>query len=103
MEEFDVQLSSGWVRAARLSASGPLVLCLPGLSASLRSFDVIGHRLADAGFHVVANQLNDVAESGEWRASGGEAGGAGLPRGPAKGNALRSVPVPSGADAGRKR
>jgi pimeloyl-ACP methyl ester carboxylesterase len=52
-EEFDLQLSSGRVHAARSGGHGPLVVCFPGLSANLRSFDFIGCALAEAGFHVV--------------------------------------------------
>src|SRR5947209_18068203 len=52
-EEFDLQLSSGRVHAARSSGHGPLVVCVPGLSANLRSFDFIGGSLAQAGFQVV--------------------------------------------------
>ncbi|HEY3690834.1 MAG TPA: alpha/beta fold hydrolase [Pseudonocardiaceae bacterium] len=52
-EEFDLQLSSGRVHAARSGGHGPLVVCVPGLSANLRSFDFIGGSLAQAGFQVV--------------------------------------------------
>ncbi|MGH3534960.1 MAG: alpha/beta fold hydrolase, partial [Pseudonocardiaceae bacterium] len=52
-EEFDLQLSSGRVHAARSGGHGPLVVCFPGLSANLRSFDFIGGALAEAGFRVV--------------------------------------------------
>ncbi|HEX4102868.1 MAG TPA: alpha/beta hydrolase [Pseudonocardiaceae bacterium] len=52
-EEFDLHLSSGRVHAARSGGPGPLVLCFPGLSANLRSFDFIGGVLAEQGFRVV--------------------------------------------------
>lgn len=52
-EEFDLHLSSGRVHVARRGGGGPLVVCLPGLSANLRSFDFLGGRLAEGGFHVV--------------------------------------------------
>jgi pimeloyl-ACP methyl ester carboxylesterase len=51
--EFDLHLSAGRVHAARSGGHGPLVVCLPGLSANLRSFDFIGGSLAEAGFQVV--------------------------------------------------
>lgn len=53
----DLQLSTARVRIARCGGEGPLVLCLPGLSANLRSFDVIATRLARAGFDVVIADL----------------------------------------------
>ncbi len=52
-EEFDLNLSSGRVHATRSGGQGPLVVCFPGLSANLRSFDFIGDALAKEGFHVV--------------------------------------------------
>jgi pimeloyl-ACP methyl ester carboxylesterase len=51
------------VHAVRLGGRGPLVLCLPGLSANLRSFDVIGGRLADHGFEVVVADLRGRGRS----------------------------------------
>jgi pimeloyl-ACP methyl ester carboxylesterase len=52
-EEFNLQLSSGRVHAARSGGHGPLVVCFPGLSANLRGFDLIGSALAEAVFQVV--------------------------------------------------
>jgi 3-oxoadipate enol-lactonase len=63
VEAFDLHLSSGRVHAARVGGPGPPVLCLPGLSANLRSFDVIGGRLADEGFHVVTLDLRGRGRS----------------------------------------
>ncbi|HEY8201965.1 MAG TPA: alpha/beta fold hydrolase [Actinomycetota bacterium] len=63
VEELDLHLTSGRVHAARLGGQGPLVVCLPGLSANLRSFDVIGRRLADGGFHVVVLDLRGRGRS----------------------------------------
>ncbi|MGI8685198.1 MAG: alpha/beta fold hydrolase [Acidimicrobiales bacterium] len=63
IEEFDLRLSSGRLHAARQGERGPLVLCLPGLSANLRSFDVIGARLAEEGFDVVAVDLRGRGRS----------------------------------------
>jgi pimeloyl-ACP methyl ester carboxylesterase len=62
-EEFDLHLSSGRVHGARMGGHGPLVLCLPGLSANLRSFDFIGGRLADGGFQVVVLDLRGRGRS----------------------------------------
>lgn len=63
IEEFDLQLSSGRLHAARRGERGPLVLCLPGLSANLRSFDLIGARLAEKGFDVVVVDLRGRGRS----------------------------------------
>ncbi|MDQ2881204.1 MAG: alpha/beta hydrolase [Actinomycetota bacterium] len=52
-EEFDLHVSSGRVHVARCGGDGPLVVCLPGLSGNLRSFDFIGDVLAEVGFPVV--------------------------------------------------
>ena len=52
-EEFDLHLSSGRVHAARCGGGGPLVVCLPGLSGNLHSFDFFGGALAEDGFEVV--------------------------------------------------
>jgi pimeloyl-ACP methyl ester carboxylesterase len=62
-EEFDLQLPSGRVHAARIGGHGPLVVCLPGLSANLRSFDFIGGSLAEAGFQVVMVDLRGRGKS----------------------------------------
>jgi 3-oxoadipate enol-lactonase len=46
-----------------MGGRGQLVLCLPGLSANLRSFDLIGGRLADEGFDVVVLDLRGRGRS----------------------------------------
>jgi pimeloyl-ACP methyl ester carboxylesterase len=51
------------VHAARRGGRGPLVVCLPGLSASRRSFDFIGSQLADNGFQVVMLDLRGRGRS----------------------------------------
>lgn len=60
---FGLDLRTGRVRVARCGGPGPLVLCLPGLSANLRSFDFIAARLARAGFDVVALDLRGRGRS----------------------------------------
>lgn len=63
-EGFDLHLSSGRLRVARRRGGpGPLVLCLPGLSANLRSFDLIATRLAGVGFDVVVMDLRGRGRS----------------------------------------
>ena len=62
-EDFDLHLSSGRVRAARFGARGPMVLCVPGLSANLRSFDCIAPRLAEVGFEVIVLDLRGRGRS----------------------------------------
>ena len=53
--ETDIEVRSGRLRAARWGpAVGPLVLCLPGLTANVRGFDLIGAGLAAAGLRAVA-------------------------------------------------
>ena len=55
MEELTFALPSGTVRGyASGPADGPLVICIHGLSANARAFDVIAAPLADAGHRVVA-------------------------------------------------
>ena len=51
------------MHAARLGGRGPMVVCVPGLSANLRSFDVIAGRLADEGFDVVTPDLRGRGRS----------------------------------------
>jgi pimeloyl-ACP methyl ester carboxylesterase len=43
--------------------AGPLVLCLPGLTANLRGFDMVGARLAAAGIRVAALDLRGRGRS----------------------------------------
>jgi pimeloyl-ACP methyl ester carboxylesterase len=55
---FDLQLPSGLVRAYRLGPPGaPAVVCVPGLDANARSFDVLGAALARRGRQVIALDL----------------------------------------------
>ena len=61
--ELDFHLPSGRLHARRSGSRGPVVLCLPGLSANLRSFDVIGDRLVEEGFRVVALDLRGRGRS----------------------------------------
>ncbi|MFL5301292.1 MAG: alpha/beta fold hydrolase [Anaeromyxobacteraceae bacterium] len=57
-EPRDLRLSSGSLRALRVGPErGAVVLCVPGLSANARSFDVIAAALARAGRQVVALDL----------------------------------------------
>lgn len=63
-QEFDVQLPSGRLHAQRVGREGaPLVLCLPGLSANMKSFDFLCERLAGADAHVVAVDLRGRGKS----------------------------------------
>ena len=55
---FDLQLPSGSVRAYRLGSPGaPAVVCVPGLDANARSFDVVGAALARRGRQVITLDL----------------------------------------------
>jgi pimeloyl-ACP methyl ester carboxylesterase len=63
IEEFDLQLTSGRVHAMALGGEGPLVVCLPGLSANIRGFDAIARHLADNGFRVVAFDMRGRGKS----------------------------------------
>jgi pimeloyl-ACP methyl ester carboxylesterase len=57
-EALDLDLAAGPLRALRSGPpSGSPVLCVPGLSANARSFDVIAARLAREGRQVVALDL----------------------------------------------
>lgn len=64
-EEFDLELPSGRLHAARAGGDGPVVLCLPGLSANLRGFDLVAGHLATLGFRVVAVDLRGRGRSEE--------------------------------------
>lgn len=62
--EFDLHLPSGRLRAARFgSAMAPLVICVPGLSANLRSFDFIAERVAGDRLQLVALDLRGRGKS----------------------------------------
>lgn len=69
---FDLDLSSGRLRAHRFGdPARQLVLCIPGLSSTSRTFDYIGERLAAHGLHVVALDLrgrgySDVTRPGSY-------------------------------------
>ena len=55
---FDLQLPSGSVRAYRLGSPGaPAVVCVPGLDANARSFDVLAAALARHGRQVITLDL----------------------------------------------
>lgn len=60
---FDLHLANGRLRVARHGGPGPVVLCIPGLSANLRSFDFIAARLSRAGFDVVVVDLRGRGRS----------------------------------------
>lgn len=70
--DFDLQLSSGRLRARRHgSEAAPLVLGIPGLSANLTCFDRIGDGLRDRPVQLVALDLrgrgfSDVTEPGTY-------------------------------------
>jgi len=62
--EIDFQVGGGRLHAIeRGPADGDLVLCLPGLTANARGFDLIGDRLAGAGRRVVALDLRGRGRS----------------------------------------
>jgi pimeloyl-ACP methyl ester carboxylesterase len=69
---FDLVLSSGRLRAHRFGdPDGHLVLCIPGLSSTSRTFDYIGEGLAEDGLQVVALDLrgrgfSDVTRPGSY-------------------------------------
>ena len=62
--EFDLQVPSGRIHAERFGpADAPLALCIPGLSANLKSFDFLGERLAGDALQVVAIDLRGRGRS----------------------------------------
>ncbi|HEY6379483.1 MAG TPA: alpha/beta fold hydrolase [Candidatus Dormibacteraeota bacterium] len=63
--ESDLQLTSGRVHLRRYdgASGGPLLLCIPGLSANAAGFDFLGERLASAGRRVVALDLRGRGRS----------------------------------------
>jgi pimeloyl-ACP methyl ester carboxylesterase len=64
MVEFTLELPAGRVAAvAHGEADAPLVLCVHGLSANARAFDVLAGALADDGRRVVALDLRGRARS----------------------------------------
>jgi pimeloyl-ACP methyl ester carboxylesterase len=72
MEELSLALPSGRLQAVvHGPADGPLVLCLHGLTANARAFDVIGERLASTGRRAVAPDLrgrglSDITPPGSY-------------------------------------
>ena len=63
-EELDLQLPSGRLHGQRFgSRDDPLVLCVPGLSANMKTFDFMGERLAGRGLQVVALDLRGRGRS----------------------------------------
>jgi pimeloyl-ACP methyl ester carboxylesterase len=62
--EFDLTLPSGRLHAQSFGPrEAPLVLCLPGLSANLKSFDFIGERIAGDRLRTVAVDLRGRGKS----------------------------------------
>ena len=63
-QELDLQLASGRFHAERFgSPDAPLALCLPGLSANLRSFDFLCERLAGDELQLVSVDLRGRGRS----------------------------------------
>jgi pimeloyl-ACP methyl ester carboxylesterase len=62
--ELDLQLASGRLHAQRFgSESAPLAVCVPGLSANMKSFDFLGERLGGPSLQVVALDLRGRGKS----------------------------------------
>jgi pimeloyl-ACP methyl ester carboxylesterase len=62
--EFDLPLASGRIHAERFGPEdAPLAICIPGLSANLKSFDFLGERLASDALQVVAIDLRGRGRS----------------------------------------
>jgi 3-oxoadipate enol-lactonase len=62
--EFDLQLPSGRLHAQRFgSPDAPLVLCVPGLTANLKSFDFLCERIAGDRLQAVALDLRGRGRS----------------------------------------
>lgn len=62
--DFDLQSPSGKIRVRRFGEpEAPLVLCVPGLSANLSSFDFIAERIVDPRLSVVAVDLRGRGHS----------------------------------------
>jgi pimeloyl-ACP methyl ester carboxylesterase len=62
--ELEIQLPSGRLHAQRFgSESAPLVVCVPGLSANMKSFDFLGERLGSPSLQVVALDLRGRGKS----------------------------------------
>jgi pimeloyl-ACP methyl ester carboxylesterase len=64
LQEFDLQIPSGRIHAQRIGGDdAPLVLCLPGLSANMKSFDFLLERLGGDGRRLVAVDLRGRGKS----------------------------------------
>src|SRR5438105_753773 len=62
--ELGLHLPSGRLHAQRFgAASAPLVLCLPGLTANMKSFDFLGERLGSDGLQILALDLRGRGKS----------------------------------------
>lgn len=62
--EMEIRVPGGRLHAELSGPStGPLVVCLPGLSANLRGFDAVAPRLAAAGLRVAAVDLRGRGRS----------------------------------------
>src|SRR5438105_13913794 len=62
--ELGLHLPSGRLHAQRFgAATAPLVLCLPGLTANMKSFDFLGERLGSDNLQVVALDLRGRGKS----------------------------------------
>lgn len=62
--ELDVEISAGHLHAIeRGPASGEPVLCLPGLTANARGFDLVAERLSERGVRTVALDLRGRGRS----------------------------------------
>ncbi|MBD5656115.1 MAG: alpha/beta hydrolase, partial [Candidatus Eremiobacteraeota bacterium] len=58
VDDFDIAVPGGHLRAHRFGpANGPLVICVPGISANSRWFDFLAERLSAGGRQVVALDL----------------------------------------------
>jgi pimeloyl-ACP methyl ester carboxylesterase len=63
-QEFDLQIPSGRIHAQRTGREGaPLILCVPGLSANMKSFDFLMERLDREAAQVVALDLRGRGRS----------------------------------------
>jgi pimeloyl-ACP methyl ester carboxylesterase len=62
--ELDLDIASGRLHAKRFgSPTAPLAICLPGLSANMRSFDFLGERLGADDLQLVALDLRGRGHS----------------------------------------
>ncbi len=62
--ELDFQLPGGRLHAQRFgSETAPLAICIPGLSANMKSFDFLGERLGSAALQLLALDLRGRGQS----------------------------------------